>query len=416
VNAPEIQPRLADASPQRLLRVAIAGLGVASTQILPAMERMADIRLVAAADPRPDARAAFETRYHGRAYPTVEALCADPDVEAIWVSTPNQFHAQHTILAAQHGKHVVVEKPMALSLAECEQMVAAVEKAGVKLMCGHTQSFNPAIRAMRRILDSGTLGGLAALSTWMYTDWMLRPRMPQELDVTLGGGVVYRQGPHQVDVVRLLGGGMVRSVRAMSGQLMPERPAPGNYSAYLEFESGVPAVLVYNGYGYFDTSELTWDIGERHFTPDERVQIRRQLRDRAFDDERAKEAMRFGGARQGEFAHGTADRDARRATLPGGGSHFGITLVTCERGDIRQSPDGLLLYGDAGRQEVPVSGNGASRSSELQELYEAVVTDRPVFHDGRWGMATLEVCLAIMQSGRERREIRLTHQSPTQAL
>jgi predicted dehydrogenase len=63
--------------------------------------------------------------------------------------------------------------------------------------------------------------------------------------------------------------------------------------------------------------------------------------------------------------------------------------------------------------EVPVEGRGASRSSELQELYDAVVQDRPVYHHGRWGMATLEVCLAIMQSARERREITLTHQSPT---
>ena len=60
-----------------------------------------------------------------------------------------------------------------------------------------------------------------------------------------------------------------------------------------------------------------------------------------------------------------------------------------------------------------MTGRSASRFSELQELYDAVTQDRPVFHDGRWGMATLEVCLAIMQSARERREILLTHQSPT---
>jgi phthalate 4,5-cis-dihydrodiol dehydrogenase len=62
---------------------------------------------------------------------------------------------------------------------------------------------------------------------------------------------------------------------------------------------------------------------------------------------------------------------------------------------------------------VEASGRGASRNSELQELYDAVVEDRPVYHDGRWGMATLEVALAIMQSARERREIMLTHQSAT---
>jgi phthalate 4,5-cis-dihydrodiol dehydrogenase len=399
--------------PTRILKVAIAGLGVASTQILPAMERMPGIALVAAADPRPDARAAFAQRYGGRTYETVAALCADPEVEAIWVSTPNEYHCEHVITAAEHGKHVVVEKPMALSIAECERMVEAVERHGVKLLCGHTQSFNPAIRAMRRIIRSGQLGRLCALTTVMYTDWMLRPRMPQELDVALGGGVVYRQGPHQIDILRLLGGGLVRSVRAMTGQWMPERPAPGHYSAYLEFEDGTPAVAVYNGYGYFDTSELTWGIGERHYTPDERVQVRRWLRTGARDEEQAKEAMRFGGQREGAFAHGALPEDERRQRLPGGGTMFGVTIATCERGDIRQSATGLLVYSDDGVTEVPVEGRSASRFSELQELYDAVTQNRPVYHDGRWGMATLEVCLAIMQSARERREIVLSHQSPT---
>jgi len=170
---------------------------------------------------------------------------------------------------------------------------------------------------------------------------------------------------------------------------------------------------VYNGYGYFDTSELTWGFGERHFTTEERVRMRHQLRSGEYDDERAKEAMRFGGVRQGEFARGAADRETRRQSLPGGGSHFGVTVVTCERGDVRQSREGLLVYDDTGQREVPVAGGRASRNSELQELYDAVTAQRPVFHDGRWGMATLEVCLAIMQSARERREIRLTHQSRT---
>ncbi|HLY64799.1 MAG TPA: Gfo/Idh/MocA family oxidoreductase, partial [Chloroflexota bacterium] len=236
------------------MNVAIAGLGVASTQVLPAMEKMDGVRVAAAADGRTEALEAFELRYGGRGYQTVEELCSDPEVDAVWVSTPNQFHCEHVITAAEHGKHAVVEKPMALTIKDCERMVEAAERNKVKLLCGHTQSFNPAIRMMRQIITSGELGPVRALLTWMSTDWMLRPRMGQELDLALGGGVVFRQGPHQIDIVRLLGGGMVRSVRAQVGQLMPQRPAPGNFMAFLEFEDGTPATVVYNGYGYFDTS------------------------------------------------------------------------------------------------------------------------------------------------------------------
>ncbi len=399
----------------RTLKVGIAGLGVGSTQIIPALAEMPGMKLVAAADFRKDALETFRQKYGGRTYDSVEKLCEDTEVEAVWVSTPNQFHCEHVITAAERGKHVVVEKPMALSIAECEKMVAAVEKNNVKLLCGHTQSFNPAIRAMRRVIKSGELGEVRALHTWMYSDWMLRPRMPAELDVKLGGGVVYRQGPHQIDTIRLLGGGMVRSVRAMTGQWMSERPAPGYYSAYVEFEDGTPAVVVYNGYGYFDTSELTWNMGERHYNQEERARVRKELKNKTLDEEKAKEAMRFGGKQEGEFSHGAAVQAerARRGIQGAGGHFFGVTLATCERGDIRQSPDGLYLYGDDGQKEIPVTGHGASRFSELKELYDSVTQDRPVYHDGRWGMATLEVCLAIMQSARERREILLTHQSPT---
>jgi predicted dehydrogenase len=398
------------------LRIGIAGLGVASTQMLPPMEAFPGVQLTAAADLRADALEAFERRYGGKGYQSVQELAADPNVDAIWVSTPNQFHCEHVIACAEAGKHAVVEKPMALSIEECERMVEAVDRNRTKLLCGHTQSFNPAIRGMRDVVASGELGRLAAIHTWMSTDWMLRPRMEQELDLALGGGVVYRQGPHQIDIVRLLGGGMVRSVRAMTGQLMPERPAPGNFTAYLEFEDGTPATVIYNGYGYFDTSEFMGGYGERHYSPEQRVDVRRQIREKARDEAAAKEAMRFGGQLEGDFAHGSAEQAARRERLPGGGSFFGVTVVACERGAIRQTPpDGLLVYGDQGVREVRVSGQRASRNSELKELYDAVVEDRPVYHDGRWGMATLEVCLGIMQSARERREITMTHQSPTPA-
>src|SRR5207248_3446053 len=143
--------------------------------------------------------------------------------------------AEHAIMAAEHGKHVVVEKPMALSIEQAEKMLDAADKNGVKLLAGHTQSFSPPIRTMRRIIQSGKLGKLCAIHIMAYSDWMLRPRTADELDPSQGGGVPYRQVPHQGDSIRLLGGGMLRSVRAMTGQWMPARPISGYYCAYLEF-------------------------------------------------------------------------------------------------------------------------------------------------------------------------------------
>jgi len=89
---------------------------------------------------------------------------------------------------------------------------------------------------------------------------------------------------------------------------------------------------------------------------------------------------------------------------------FGITVASFERGDIRQSPNGVYVYGDEGRREVVVQGGRGTGTVEMAELHEALYEGKPLTHDGRWGMATLEVGQAMVQSARERREILLTHQ------
>ncbi len=264
------------ATPGRKLKLGIVGIGVGASEILPAMEQMPEFDLVAAADVNPRVLETFRERYGAKTYDSVEKLCADPDVEAVWVSTPNRFHAPHTIIAANSGKHVVVEKPMAISLREAEQMIEASIKNKIKLLCGHTQSFGPHIRTMRKLIRSGELGPLCALHVWAYTDWMLRPRTAEELDVNQGGGVPYRQGPHQIDTLRLLGGGLVRSVRGATGKWFKGRPIPGYYSGFMEFEDGTPATLMHNGYGYFLASELVpWGGQNSRYSEAERAAIRK---------------------------------------------------------------------------------------------------------------------------------------------
>lgn len=392
----------------RKLKLGIAGVGVGAAEMLPSMEAMEHVELAAAADINPRILAAFRERYGGKTYDSIEKLCADPDVEAVWIATPNRFHAEHAIIAAEHGKHVVVEKPMAVSLAEAEKMIAAADRNKVKLICGHTQSFLPHVQTMRRIIRSGEVGRLCALNVMAYSDWMLRPRTAEELDIGQGGGVPYRQGPHQVDTLRLLGGGMVRSVRGGVGQWFGGRPIPGYYSAFMEFEDGLPATLVHNGYGYFVAAELVpWGNQNHHYTPGQRIEVRKNLLGGTSNEALAKDQMRIGGAHERP-----QDTAAPQPWVP---NDLGILIASCEKGDLRQSPFGIYVHDDTGTRDVPLVGSAdpkAGRIAELEELYNAVVLDQPVHHSGPWGMATLEVCLAIMQSSRERREIRLAHQVP----
>jgi phthalate 4,5-cis-dihydrodiol dehydrogenase len=399
---------------RRKLKAGVAGLGIAGTQTVQRLARHPKVELVAAADVRPQALEAFQAQYGGRTFDSVEAMCQDPDVEAIWISTPNHTHCEHVITAAENGTHAVVQKPMAVSLDEAISMVEASEKYGTKLLAGHSTALRPPFRAMRRVVDWGELGRLCAINVWSYTDWMLRPRMPQEVDLARGGGLVYRQGPHQVDAIRLIGGGLIRSVRAMTGQWMPERPCPGYYTAYLEFEDGTPATITHNGYGYFLGSDLVpWGVDRPRTTVDERKWFRNGLRSGGTIDEGlAKESLRFGGQRDeataGQFRERPADRD--NTWVP---ADPGIFILSFERGEIRQSPTGLYRYDDEGVSDIPITIPGVAYNSEVDELYDAVVQDSPIYHDGRWGLATLEVCLAIMESANQRREIYLEHQMPT---
>jgi phthalate 4,5-cis-dihydrodiol dehydrogenase len=393
---------------RRRLKLGIVGIGVGASEILPQMEGMPDIELVAAADINGRVLNTFQQRYGSKTYDSIEKLCADPDVEAVWISTPNRFHAPHTIIAAEHGKHVVVEKPMAISLAEAGKMIEACARNNVKLLCGHTQSYGPHIRTMRRIIRSGELGKLCALHVWAYTDWMLRPRTLEELDINQGGGVPYRQGPHQIDTLRLLGGGMVRSVRGAVGQWYAGRPIPGYYSAFMEFEDGTPATLMHNGYGYFLASELVpWGNQNSRYTEAERAAIRRGLLDKTRDENADKDDMRIGGSKERSIFR---DRAKPRPWVP---NDLGILIASCERGDIRQSEYGLYIHSDLGTKDVSLDGGGGpSRRGELEELYNAVVLGKPIRHSGPWGMATLEVCLGIMQSAKERKEVFPSNQVP----
>jgi len=392
----------------RKVKIGIVGMGVGAAEILPAMQASDKVQLVAVADTNARVLDVFHQRSGGRTYGSIEALCADPDVEAVWIATPNRFHAEHAVIAARHGKHVVVEKPMAITLAEAEAMIEASIRHNIKLVCGHTQSFLPNVQTMRRIIRSGEVGRVCAMHVWAYTDWLLRPRSADELDIDQGGGVPYRQAPHQVDTLRLLGGGLVRSVRAGVGQWFKGRPIPGYYSAFMEFEDGTPATLMHNGHGYFVGAELVpWGHQNHHYTPEQRIRVRRELLAGTSDQDLAKDNLRIGGA---DERANLATKSAPKPWVP---NDLGMLIVSCERGDLRQSQYGIFVHDDSGTRDVPLDGNAnpvTGRSAELDELWRAVVLDEPVRHSGPWGMATLEVCLAIMQSARERREIRLHHQ------
>jgi phthalate 4,5-cis-dihydrodiol dehydrogenase len=391
-----------------MLRFGVIGLGRATLSFLPALVRHSGVQITAGADPRPEARAAWARDFEAETFENATQLCASPNVDAVYIATPHQFHAEDVITAASAGKHAICEKPMALTLADCDRMIAAVERAGTKLVIGHSQSYSPPIYAIRDLVRSGEYGRVGMMTYVTYKGLLYTPRRPEELDPALGGGVIYNQAPHQVDSVRWIGGGLVRSVRARLGVWDPQRPVEGAYSAFLEFEDGAVAQLVFSAYGRFDSGEFHFWIGEggqqneRQRWGNSREELERLSRE---EEAELKASLAYGGERQPRLR---LDEDEKRYQ-----SMFGALLVSCERADLRPSPKGVLIYEDAGRRELELPIPAAVKIKVVEELYDAVVHGAPVRHDGRWGKATLEVLLALHQSSLERREILLQHQVPT---
>jgi len=377
----------------------IVGLGMAGAVMVRAAACHPRFHLAAAAEPQDGPRLAFMWDFRANVYSDIRGLCDDPTVDAIYIATPHQFHAEHASLAAAAGKHIILEKPMALTLADCDAIMAAVEKAGVCLVIGHTHAFDPAIRAMRAIIASRELGRLGMIASWNYTNYLYRPRRPEELDTKRGGGILFNQMPHQIDIVRLLGGGLAKSVRAHAGGLDPARPTEGHAVAFLAFQNGAAASLVYGGYDFFDSDELHGWVSERGSPKQPAHGVAR----RALAARTRSEAE----LRTANFAYGAAD-DGEPPHQP----HFGLTIATCARGELRASADGVLVYGKDGLREIalPEGSRFSGRGNVLDDLAAAIQTGQKPVHDGRWGKATLEVALAIQASAWEGREIMLKHQ------
>lgn len=365
------------------LRLGIAGLGRAFTVSAPAF-RDPRIEVVAAADPRVEARAKFAEEYRGRAYATVEELCADRDVDVVYVATPHEFHAQHTRFAASAGKHVLCEKPMALTLEDCRSMIDAARQAGVRLVVGHSHSFDlPIARTAELAKAYGPVRMITALD---YTDWVYRPRRPEELAAAL-----QNQASHQVSIARRLAGARVRTVRGYTASLDPARAAQAAWSCQLGFDNGVFASLVYSGFAHFDSDELMGWIGEMGQKKDAAAYWTSRTALQG-DELTLKNARNYGGER---FS----------SPQPAAHQHFGFCLVSCEKADLRPMPHGVMIYARAERRLEPLPAPAIPRAEVIDELYGAIVEGREPLHSGEWAMATVEVCLALLRSSREGREV-----------
>lgn len=231
------------------LKVGIIGLGGIARSHCDAIATLDNVEVVAVADLFEAKRQEYMAKYNiPRGYATHTELLADDEVEAVAIVLGHQLHHRLTVDACNAGKHVLVEKPMALSLEQCDEMIQAAAANKVKLMVGHTQHFYGTSLKAKEILDSGALGPLITCVSYMSKNWNFDMRRPQYRSRYHGGGMWLTNGVHVVDRLTWIMASQAVSVSANIGTRAHYQASDDSATAFIRYKNGLAGVAVAVGY------------------------------------------------------------------------------------------------------------------------------------------------------------------------
>lgn len=304
-------------------------------------------------------------------YSSLDRLLADDQVEAVHIATPTPMHCDHILQVLRAGRHVVVEKPVTATLQEAKELMGHAAAFDRVIIVGHSESFEPYVQAVRSVIASGAIGTPTIVIAEKFTNWMRRPRLPAEWDGAAGGGLIRRQGIHQVDVLRTITGADF-SVREAKTRLDPERGVPGSYTAWLSSGDGLSAVATHDGVGRLSPAGY------------------RQVRERS--DEDSKRSRRRALLRQvleerSGIRLGQADRER--------------LLVLGTDGEIVASSRQIDVTTRAGTQAIDLTAFAEGRHAVLDALVAATSGAGAAVHDLAWGYESLRTCEDIERAARQ---------------
>lgn len=224
--------------------------------------------LVALADPREQALAKASQELAGvSTYLDPAEVIADPTVDAVVVTTPTVFHEGIVVAAAKAGKHVLCEKPMAMSVDECERMIAATQATGIKLQLGFMRRYDPNFAAAKQAIELGDIGDVVCVRSLTHG-----PSIPKrwQYDISKSNGPLAEVNSHDIDTLRWFTGSEFREVYAMAGNYRcPEARSDfpdfyDNVVMLASFENGMQGVIdgaVSVRYGYDARLEVLGTCG-----------------------------------------------------------------------------------------------------------------------------------------------------------
>jgi predicted dehydrogenase len=265
----------------KTVRWGIIGAGdIVRRRVAPAINDLPNCELTAIARANADKAEEFAREFGAkRWYADWRELVKDDEVDAVYVATPVYLHAPQTIAAAEAGKHLLCEKPMAMNAAECDEMIAACEANGVKLGVAYYRRFYPVLARVREVLASGEIGRpvVVQINSFEYVE--LAPDDPRHWFLEKsknGGGPMMDFGCHRLEVLTNLFGSVRRMSSLTANVEWKDREVEDTAVATLDFENG-PIATVTVTHGAFepqDTLDIFGTQGSIHIPVLNRGEIR----------------------------------------------------------------------------------------------------------------------------------------------
>lgn len=241
-----------------MLKCGVIGAGIISKRHLDALKRhpMTEVAAIADLD-RAKALQAAEA-YGAAAYTDYKEMLEQERLDMVIINLPHALHEESSLLCAQKGIHVLLEKPMSVSAASCQRITRAFEEAGLVLQIGHVQRYFPENKKAKELILSGRFGKLVMIED-VRTSLYFTPGRPawflkKELS---GGGIMMNLGAHSLDKIMYLTDSHIKEIHGYCGCDMPGCGVEGRAQALLQTESGIPAAITLCGYNDVPVNETT---------------------------------------------------------------------------------------------------------------------------------------------------------------
>lgn len=240
-----------------MLGIGIIGAGEWGERHAAAIKTLDGVDLIAACRTNKPALDAFCERFACRGYTDYQGLLENPKVDAVVIATPHHLHVETALAAAREGKSILLEKPLAPTLAGCDKIVEAVNKAGVLGMVGFVNRFTQSFQLGKKLLEDGEVGRPVHGISTMSRFWMTQNRRPWHLSYETGGGVLLSLGIHALDRLNWLFDSPVERVSARISADMHDQQADDNGLLFLSYKNGAAGVVTSTGYARGGPKHLT---------------------------------------------------------------------------------------------------------------------------------------------------------------